>query len=50
MNNNLELSIVMPCLNEVLTLGKCIDQASAFLRRTGIKGEILVADNGSVDG
>jgi len=46
----LELSIVMPCLNEAESLGSCIAKASDFLRRTGILGEIIVADNGSVDG
>ena len=45
-----ELSIVMPCLNEAETLGICIDKARSFLWRTGIAGEIVVADNGSTDG
>ena len=46
----IELSIVMPCLNEAETLGICIDKARSFLWRTGISGEIVVADNGSTDG
>src|SRR6185437_13787027 len=46
----IELSIVMPCLNEAETLGECIRKASACLDNNGICGEILVGDNGSTDG
>lgn len=46
----LELSILMPCLNEAETLAICIDKAQAFLWRTKINGEVLIADNGSDDG
>jgi glycosyltransferase involved in cell wall biosynthesis len=46
----LELSIVMPCLNEAETLGMCISKAQHFLRKSNIAGEIIVADNGSTDG
>ena len=46
----LELSIVMPCLNEAETIGTCIQKAQAFLRRYEVMGEIVVADNGSTDG
>jgi glycosyltransferase involved in cell wall biosynthesis len=45
-----ELTILMPCLNEAETLGRCIDKAQSFLARSGIKGEVLIADNGSTDG
>lgn len=45
-----ELSILMPCLNEAETLAICIDKARAFLWRTGIHGEVVIADNGSTDG
>jgi len=45
-----ELTIMMPCLNEAETLGACIRKAQAFLARSGVAGEILVADNGSTDG
>ena len=45
-----ELTILMPCLNEAATIGRCIAKARAFLERAGIEGEILVADNGSGDG
>lgn len=45
-----ELSIIMPCLNESLTLGSCIKKAFATMDRLGITGEVIVADNGSTDG
>src|SRR3990170_925219 len=45
-----ELTILMPCLNEAATVGTCIAKARDFLQRTGIEGEVLVADNGSDDG
>lgn len=50
MTDALELTILMPCLNEAETLARCIAKAQSFLVRTGIAGEVLVADNGSVDG
>jgi glycosyltransferase involved in cell wall biosynthesis len=46
----LELTIVMPCLNEAETLGTCIGKAKSFLETSGISGEVLIADNGSTDG
>ncbi len=46
----LELTILMPCLDEAETLAACIGKARGFLARTGIRGEILIADNGSTDG
>jgi len=46
----LELTILMPCLNEAETLSVCISKAQGFLARTGINGEVLIADNGSTDG
>src|SRR6202142_3686620 len=45
-----ELSIVMPCLNESLTLGTCIQKALATMKRLGVEGEVIIADNGSTDG
>jgi glycosyltransferase involved in cell wall biosynthesis len=45
-----ELTILMPCLNESLTLPACIGKAKASLERLGIEGEVLIADNGSTDG
>lgn len=50
MPNVLELSIVMPCLNEAETLGICIQKAQRFLNTNTIAGEIIIADNGSTDG
>jgi len=49
-NNNLELTVVMPCLNEAETLAVCIEKAINSLRKNNIKGEVLIADNGSTDG
>src|SRR4051794_21293417 len=46
----IELSIVMPCLNEAATIGRCVAKARLFLARAGISGEVIVADNGSTDG
>jgi len=46
----LEVSIVMPCLNEAETLTACIQKAQEALTEHGIAGEIIVADNGSTDG
>src|SRR5580698_8518143 len=46
----MELTILMPCLNEALTIETCIRKARAYLERRNITGEILVADNGSTDG
>jgi glycosyltransferase involved in cell wall biosynthesis len=45
-----ELTILMPCLNEAETLASCIAKAMLFLRRSGVEGEVLIADNGSTDG
>lgn len=45
-----ELSVVMPCLNEAETLAACISDARSFLDRTATSGEIIVCDNGSTDG
>jgi len=46
----IELSIVMPCLNEAETLATCIDKAQGYLERSGVVGEVVIADNGSTDG
>lgn len=46
----IELTILMPCLNEAETLETCIVKARTYLETSGIKGEILIADNGSTDG
>jgi glycosyltransferase involved in cell wall biosynthesis len=46
----LEVSILMPCLNEAETIGRCVDRARESIARLDIRAEILVADNGSTDG
>jgi glycosyltransferase involved in cell wall biosynthesis len=46
----LEISVVMPCLNEARTLGACIRKAKAAFERAGLRGEVVIADNGSTDG
>ena len=45
-----ELTILMPCLNEAETLATCIEKAKKFLHNENVRGEILIADNGSTDG
>jgi glycosyltransferase involved in cell wall biosynthesis len=45
-----ELTILMPCLNEAETLEICITKAFDYLKRSGVDGEVLIADNGSTDG
>jgi glycosyltransferase involved in cell wall biosynthesis len=45
-----ELSIVMPCLNEAETLAVCIRKARSYIERSGLSAEIVVGDNGSTDG
>jgi glycosyltransferase involved in cell wall biosynthesis len=45
-----EISIVMPCLNEAETLALCIQKAQRAIERGGLAAEIIVADNGSTDG
>ena len=49
MTDAIDLTIVMPCLNEAETLGACIEKARLGIERSGVRGEILVADNGSQD-
>ncbi|OEJ98981.1 dolichol-P-glucose synthetase [Flavivirga aquatica] len=47
---SLELSIVMPCLNEAETIAICVEKAKAFMQKNNIKGEVVIGDNGSTDG
>ena len=47
---SIELTILMPCLNEARTLPACVAKAQAFLAAYGVDGEVVVADNGSTDG
>ena len=46
----MELTILMPCLNEAETLAICIRKAKTFLSENNIDGEVLISDNGSTDG
>jgi glycosyltransferase involved in cell wall biosynthesis len=48
--SEIELSIVIPCLNEVETVANCVRKAACWLESRAIRGEIIVADNGSTDG
>ncbi len=54
MNDNpepdaLELSVVMPCLNEADTVGICVEKAVRAMHLADINGEVVLADNGSTD-
>lgn len=49
-NTGIELSIIMPCLNEAETLERCIQKAKRFISTHQINGEIIIGDNGSTDG
>ncbi|MGC1687260.1 MAG: glycosyltransferase family 2 protein, partial [Candidatus Acidiferrales bacterium] len=47
---NIEVSVVIPCLNEANSLALCVDKARNAFASSGIRGEVVVADNGSTDG
>ncbi len=49
-DDKIELTIVMPCLNEAETLERCIVKAKAYLEKAKISGEVVIGDNGSTDG
>ena len=49
-NSLVELSVVMPCLNEADTIAACVQKAVEALKEHRIAGEVIVADNGSTDG
>ena len=49
MSQPVELTILMPCLNEAETIARCIEKAKRGIERAGVPGEILIADNGSTD-
>jgi glycosyltransferase involved in cell wall biosynthesis len=48
--SGVELSILMPCLNEAETIQKCINEARKFLAENNVNGEVVISDNGSTDG
>jgi glycosyltransferase involved in cell wall biosynthesis len=50
MTDPVEVSVVMPCLDEADTLGSCIGKAQEALRASAMRGEVIVADNASTDG
>jgi glycosyltransferase involved in cell wall biosynthesis len=50
LDSPIELTVLMPCLNESETLLACIEEAAAAITKLGISAEILIADNGSTDG
>lgn len=50
MAESVELTILMPCLNEAETIARCIEKAKTGIQKSGVRGEILIADNGSTDG
>src|SRR5258708_25413842 len=45
----LDVSVVIPCLNEANSLAFCVEKAIASFRQAGLRGEVIVADNGSTD-
>ena len=47
---SVEVTVLLPCLNEAKTVGTCVRKAKSALERLGVSGEVLVADNGSSDG
>ena len=49
-DHGVEVSIVMPCLNEAETLAACIQKAQSAIEQDGLSAEIIIADNGSTDG
>jgi glycosyltransferase involved in cell wall biosynthesis len=48
--DEIEVSVIMPCLNEARTVGRCVDKAIRAMEELGVQGEVIVADNGSSDG
>jgi glycosyltransferase involved in cell wall biosynthesis len=49
-NSQVDVSVVIPCLNEANSLAFCVDKAQRAFKRAGLRGEVVVADNGSTDG
>jgi len=47
---SLDVSVVIPCLNEANSLAFCVEKAISSFRQAGLRGEVIVADNGSTDG
>src|ERR1700739_3140088 len=49
-NSPVDVSVVIPCLNEANSLGICVEKAQKAFADAGLRGEVVVADNGSTDG
>ena len=49
-SSELDVSVVIPCLNEANSLAFCIEKAITAFRKSGLRGEVIIADNGSTDG
>ena len=49
-STQIELSVVIPCLDEADTIGLCVNKARETMESLGVAGEVVVADNGSIDG
>ena len=47
--DHVDISVVMPCLNEAESVGLCVEWALEGIRRTGLRGEVIISDNGSTD-
>src|SRR5512134_2120432 len=50
MGDEVEVSVVLPCLNEAGTVGRCVQKALRAFESGGLRGEVVVSDNGSTDG
>ena len=48
--DRVDVSVVIPCLNEANSIGICVEKALAAFNDAGLRGEVVVADNGSTDG
>jgi len=48
--NNIDVSVVIPCLNEANSIAFCIDKALTAFKAANIRGEVVIGDNGSTDG
>jgi glycosyltransferase involved in cell wall biosynthesis len=49
-SDTLDVSVVMPCLNENATIGRCVSKALHAIKELNLRGEVVVGDNGSTDG
>jgi len=49
MINKIELSVIIPCLNEEQGIGICVKKSLEAFEKAGIRGEVVVVDNGSTD-